>query len=393
MHIGIVTETYPPETNGVALTVQSMVQGLRARGHSVHLVRPRQRDEADADDTMLAPAAAIPGYATLRFGWPVDRRLKRAWRARRPDAIYVATEGPLGACALRCARRLGIPATTGFHTRFDHYATHYGLGWLTPLVRAYLRRFHRRAAATLVPTDALARELRTLGVENVRLLHRAVDTVQFDPVHRDDELRAQWGASERTPVMLYVGRIAPEKNLQLAIHAYYAMRQRCPDLRYVWVGDGPAREAVQRAHPEFVFMGMQHDEALARCYASADVFVFPSRSETFGNVILEALASGLPTVAFDSGAAHEHVRSGHNGYLIDDGDEAAFTAACVKLIRDERYRDMRASARGSVAALNPDAVIADFETLLLGVHASGRAPRQARALGFTGHPRDSGART
>ncbi|GAB3027960.1 glycosyltransferase family 1 protein [Oleiagrimonas citrea] len=397
MQIAIVTETYPPETNGVALTVQSMVQGMRARGHRVMLVRPRQYGEAkDAvpeADAMLTPSAALPGYAGLRFGLPADRRLLRAWRARRPDAIYVATEGPLGASALRCARRLGIPATTGFHTRFDHYASHYGVGWLTPMVRGYLRRFHRRAAATLVPTDALARELRRLGVDNVRLLHRAVDTEQFDPAHRDAELRARWGAGSRAPVMLYVGRIAAEKNLPLAVHAFYAMRKRCPDLRYVWVGDGPAREAVQRAHPEFVFMGMQHGEALARCYASADLFVFPSRSETFGNVILEALASGLPTVAFDSGAAHEHLRSGHNGYCIEDGDESAFTAACVKLIRDERYRDMRASARSSVAALNPDAVIADFEALLLGVSAPGRTTRQARALGFSGHPRDSGART
>lgn len=380
MKIGIVTETYPPETNGVALTVQGLLEGLREAGHDVQLVRPRQAHESAASapaGMLCVPGATLPGYAGLRFGWPATRQLMRVWGAWQPDVVYVATEGPLGHSALRCAERLGIPVTTGFHTRFDHYARHYRLGWLAPLVRRHLRRFHRRGRATLVPTRALAAELQAMGIDNARLLSRAVDTGQFAPQYRDPALRRQWGVADDVPVMLYVGRIAAEKNLDLALRAFAAMRASVPNLHYVWVGDGPERAALERAHPECIFMGMQHGADLARCYASADLFVFPSRSETFGNVILEALASGLATVAYDCGAAREHIRDGHNGYRVQEGDEAAFLDACVHLVRDGRYRDMRASARASVVMLSPDAVIADFDCILSDVAGAGPEPLPA----------------
>jgi glycosyltransferase involved in cell wall biosynthesis len=396
MNIGIVTETYPPETNGVALTVHDLVRGMRARGHRVQVVRPRQQHEPDLctdEDTVRVRGAGIPGYPGLRFGLPAGRRLLRTWRRQRPDALYVATEGPLGVSAMRSARRLGVPAVTGFHTRFDHYAGHYGVAWMAPLVRRHLCRFHQRAKATLVPTAALERELAGLGIDNTQLLPRAVDAVQYAPRRRDAGVRQAWGVQGDAPVMLYVGRIAAEKNLQLAVRSYRAMQRHHPDLRYVWVGDGPARAELERKHPEFVFLGMQHGEELARSYASADLFVFPSRSETFGNVILEALASGLPTVAFDSGAAGEHVVHGHNGYLADDGDETGFIAACEQMIRGDRYRDMRASARASVAELQPESVIAGFERILLGAGSGPDTRRLARHPGFSGRPRDHGART
>lgn len=205
MKIGIVTETYPPETNGVALTVHGLVHGLRGRGHQVQVVRPRQACEARTDeesDTLRVAGADIPRYPGLRFGLPAGRQLLRAWRGQRPDALYVATQGPLGVSAMRCARRLGIPAVTGYHTRFDQYAGHYGLPWLAPLVRGHLRRFHRRARATLVPTRALADELAALGIDNARVLPRAVDTAHFHPQRRDPDLRRSWGVDAQAPVML-----------------------------------------------------------------------------------------------------------------------------------------------------------------------------------------------
>lgn len=396
MKIGIVTETYPPETNGVALTVHDLVQGLRSRGHHVQVVRPRQAHEprtGSGTDTMCVPGASLPKYPGLRFGLPAGRRLVRAWRGQRPDALYVATEGPLGISAMRCARRLGIPAVTGFHTRFDHYAEHYGVAWLAPLMRRHLRRFHRRARATLVPTRALAHELTVQGIDNAQLLPRAVDTVQFDPRHRDEDLRRAWGVSDDQPVVLYVGRIAPEKNLDLAVRAFQAMQRHRPDLRYIWVGDGPARAELEQAHPEFRFLGLQHGEALARSYASADLFVFPSRSETFGNVVLESLASGLPVVAFDTGAAGEHLRNGYNGYTAADGDEAGFIAACEQWMREAHPGPMRAHARTSVEGLRPEAVVAAFERILLGATSGRPTRRQARQPGYSGRPGDHGARS
>lgn len=368
MRIGIVSETYPPEINGVALTVHSLAAGLAARGHSVEVIRPRQRQPFKDEAGILGvemPSASLPRYPGLRFGLPAGFALGRRWTRLRPDALYVATEGPLGWSAMRTAQRMSIPAATGFHTRFDTYADHYGVGFLTNTVRGYLRRFHNRGGATLVPTDALKRELDAMGVTHARLLRRAVDTDQFHPRHRDATLRAQWGVDGHAPVVLYVGRIAAEKNLDLAVRAFRAIQQHMPSARYVWVGDGPARAALQAAHPDFIFAGMQRGEALARHYASADVFPFPSLSETFGNVILEALAAGLPVVAYREGAAREHLHHGNNGYVIDAGDESAFIDATITLACNPTLiRHMGRAAHASVAALSPEAVIRDFEMLL-----------------------------
>lgn len=368
MRIGIISETYPPEINGVALTVHGLATGLAARGHTIDLIRPRQT-VSHADEpgvhALETRGAALPRYPGLRFGLPVPRTLRKRWTDCRPDVIYVATEGPLGRSAVKTAVHLGIPVATGFHTRFDTYADHYGVGFLTPVVHGYLRRFHCRANITLVPTDALAAELTAMGVDHARLLRRAVDTKQFHPSKRDHALRESWGVDADTPVVLYVGRIAPEKNLDLAVTTFRAIQQQVPHARYVWVGDGPARAALQAAHPDFLFAGMKRDEALAAHYASADLFPFPSLSETFGNVILEALSAGLPVVAYNEGAAREHLVDGVNGFRIPSGDAQAFTDAAVTLASDiGLIRHMGNAAVASVERLSPEAVIREFETLL-----------------------------
>lgn len=369
MRIGIVSETWPPEINGVALTVHSLATGLAGRGHHIDLVRPSQPQRTDDEpgiEELHTRGIALPNYPGVRLGLPAGRRLRRRWSRQRPDVVYIATEGPLGWSALRMARQLGIPVATGFHTRFDHYASDYGIGWIVPVVRAHLRRFHQRAASTLVPTEALADELAGLGVHNARLLRRAVDTALFHPDRRDPSLRAQWGVSDDTPVVIYVGRIALEKNLELAVRTFEAVRQRIPAARYVWVGDGPERAALQAAHPDYIFAGMQRGEALARHYASADIFPFPSLSETFGNVILEAMASGLPVVGYDTGAAHEHLRDGVNGYRIVPGQRDAFIAATVGLAgQPQQMRELGRAGRADMERLSPDTVVREFETLLI----------------------------
>ncbi|HTD28623.1 MAG TPA: glycosyltransferase, partial [Xanthomonadaceae bacterium] len=210
MRYTIVTETYPPEVNGVALTVNALENGLRGRGHQVNLIRPRQADENIAGaDQMLVRGAPLPRYPGLRFGLPAGRTLSALWKRQRPDAIYVATEGPLGWSAVRTARKLGIPATTGFHTRFDEYVQRYGAAFLTPVAFAWMRRFHNNADATIVPTDQLADFLRGRGFRDVQVLRRGVDTRLFDPVRRDPALRASWGLRDNALGVMYLGRIAP----------------------------------------------------------------------------------------------------------------------------------------------------------------------------------------
>ncbi|UYC11206.1 glycosyltransferase family 1 protein [Xanthomonas sp. CFBP 8445] len=363
MRYAIVTETYPPEVNGVALTVQGLELGLRARGHTVDVVRPRQAGDADPADLRLVRGAALPRYPGLKFGLPAPRRLTRLWQAAPPDAVYIATEGPLGWSALRSARRLGIPIATGFHTRFDEYLPQYGAAWLQSTALRWMRRFHNQAQATLVPTRELRDFLATQGFERVRLLARAVDSKQFEPQRRDAQLRQQWGLHDDDCAVLYVGRIASEKNLPLAVRAFRQLQQLRPRARFVWVGDGPLRERLAQENPDFIFCGIQRGDALARHFASGDLFLFPSRSETFGNVTLEAMASGVATVAFDYGAAREYLRDGLNGAAVADDD--AFIAAALRLGSDDALRRrLGEAACASMQQLRPERVVADFDALL-----------------------------
>jgi glycosyltransferase involved in cell wall biosynthesis len=378
MRYAIVTETYPPEVNGVALTVQGLELGLRARGHEVSLVRPRQASESgDAPGKpheFLVRGAPLPRYPGLRLGLPATRRLTVHWQKTRPDAIYVATEGPLGWSALRAARRLGIPASTGFHTRFDEYMRDYGAAFLAQTALRWMRRFHNGADATLVPTRELQAFLQENGFNDVVLLPRAVDTKLFDPARRDSALRAQWGVGEDGLVAIYVGRIAAEKNLHLAVRAFRELQKSRPDARFVWVGDGPARAKLQHDNPDFIFCGIQRDDVLARHFASGDLFVFPSHSETFGNVTLEAMASGVPTVAFDYGAAREHLRDNVHGAAIADGDDEGFVRAVVRIGTDTALRSgMGQAGREAIGGLRPEQVATDFDALLHELAARRRA--------------------
>ena len=379
MRYAVVTETWPPEINGVALTVQALAHGLLARGHAVEVVRPRQPGDrhdpaGERSDgalaTLLMRGAALPRYPGLRFGLPAMRALGRHWRQARPDAVYVATEGPLGWSAARAAARLGIPVATGLHTRFDRYMRDYGMPWLEGTALAWMRRFHNRADATLVPTLELGRFLQAHGFERVVRLARAVDTAQLCPERRDDALRATWGAGPDTPIAIHVGRIAPEKNLALAVRAFRAIGRQRPDARFVWVGDGPARDALARENPDFIFCGVQRGAELARHFASGDLFLFPSLSETFGNVTLESMASGLATVAFDTGAAREHLQHQVHGALV--AEESGFIDEAVRLAGDhDRLRAMGRAARAAVLKLRPEQVAAASDALLAGLARQG----------------------
>ena len=390
MRYAIVTETYPPEINGVALTVQSLEHGLRERGHSVDLIRPRQTGHSQpAPHECLVPGLSIPRYPGLRFGLPATRTLISLWNLHRPDAIYVATEGPLGWSALRAARLLRIPAATGFHTRFDRYMRDYGVPFLQPLALRWMRHFHNSASATLVPTEALRDELKSMGFRFPLRLPRAVDSAQFHPAHRDNPLRASWGLRAEDLAVIHLGRIAPEKNLGLAVRAFREVQKRCPAARFVWVGDGPAREALAKENPDFVFCGLQRGEALARHFASSDLFLFPSRSETYGNVTLEAMASGVPTVAFDYGAARECLRDGEHGAAVADdsadGDDA-FVRAAVRIATDGNLRaQMRLAARDAICVLRPEQVAADFDTILQRLAHAGKRHEQRLVASSTAH--------
>ncbi len=344
LRIATVTETWPPEVNGVARTAARFVEELRGLGHEIQLLRPRQGSADQAGEReILLRGITIPSYPDLRMGLPAKAALARLWTFRRPDVVHIVTEGPLGWSALRAAEKLKLPVVSDFRTNFHAYSGHYGVGWLKKPILHYLRKFHNRTAITLVPTEAMRAELAASGFQRLRVIGRGVDTRLFDPARRDERLRARWGAGPQDPVLLYVGRLAAEKNL-----ATFALA--CE-----------AALAAQR-FPGAVFAGTRGGEDLAAHYASADLFLFPSLTETYGNVTLEAMASGLAVVAYDYAAAAASIGHGTSGLLVPFADAAAFGAHAASLaVNLDRARRLGESARGEALGRGWERVTAELE--------------------------------
>ena len=369
LRVSVVTETWPPEVNGVAMTIHQLVSWLGPR-HDVTLVRVRQgRDDLGTQlpdvRTELMPGVPVPRYHGLRMGIPSVGRLKAAWTETRPDIVHVITEGPLGWSAVRAATALGIPVVSDFHTNFHQYTAHYGVGLFRRIALGYLRGLHNRTRVTLVPTQALADDLSSNGFNDLDVLARGIDTELFTPERRNPKLRETWGAGPSDPVLLMVSRIAPEKNLPLALAAFARTREQIPNARMVVVGDGPARAGLAGSHPDVHFAGMQTGLPLAEHYASADIFVFPSLSETFGNVTLEAMASGLAAVAFDYAAAREHIVDGRNGRTLDPADAEGFIATVAELAgQPDEVTRLAAAARATALDIDWSNVCLRYEMLL-----------------------------
>jgi glycosyltransferase involved in cell wall biosynthesis len=341
LRLVLVTETFPPEVNGVARTLGRWVEAFRSRGHSVRIIRPRQPGEPAGHD--LVYGMALPFYRQVRFGIAGPRRLAHLLARLRPELVHIATEGPLGWSALVASRRLHIPVASSFHTNFDHYAAHYGFFGIQKLAFAYLRWFHNRTLVTLVPSQATRSRLLSDGVKSVEIWSRGVDARLFNPSYRNPDLRRSLGLREDDPLLVYVGRLAPEKNLGALLAAFLRLRAALAPptserVRLVLVGAGPEADAIARArYPGVLLAGEQHGVALSRWFASDDIFAFPSLSETFGNVVLEAQASGLPVVGFDCQGVNERVKHEVDGLLVPVGGD--LVPALKRLCEDRSLRE------------------------------------------------------
>ena len=369
LRIAVVTETWPPEVNGVAMTLAKLVQGLSHRNHDVQLIRPRQtKTESPLNDSsleeVLMRGMPIPRYPELKLGLPSKKTLVKTWTLRRPDVVHIATEGPLGWSALQAAKVLKLPVTSDFRTNFQSYSKHYGVGWLRKPIVAYLRKFHNATACTMVPTRELMRTLSENGFVNLKVVSRGVDTKLFNISKRDKSLRSSWGATENTKVLISVGRMAPEKNLDQVLKTYEALKHTDQAFKLVMVGDGPLRSQFQQRYPDIIFPGMLSHSNLAAYYASSDLFVFPSQTETFGNVTLEALASGIPVLAFDCAAARDWVQTGINGWLVAESNPEGFAAQAVAVFnRKDALDRITQSTRQQVVHLDWDQIAEQVESV------------------------------
>jgi len=380
--IAMVTETWPPEVNGVAMSVARLVDGLRAQDHYVQLVRPRQHQTQEAThhdglSEVLTRGMRLPMYGQLRLGLPSKRALVRLWTTQRPDLVHIATEGPLGWSALQAARKLGLPVCSDFRTNFHAYSQFYGMSWLCRPINAYLRKFHNHCDATMVPTDALRMQLAAEGFRSLTVVARGVDTTLFSPSRRSIELRRQWGVADDAPVALHVGRLAPEKNLTVLVQAFTQLQRVQPGMRLIVVGDGPSRQDLQASCPQIVFAGFRAGEDLATHYASSDMFLFPSLTETYGNVTPEAMASGLAVVAFDDAAAAQLIVHKTHGLLAPKGDTVAFVHLSGDLAANPaRCRELGRCARVRALELGWDAVVRKVEAIYAMAIARSSIPAQ-----------------
>ena len=303
MKILVATDAWHPQVNGVVRTLGHVAREARALGTEIAFLSP--------DKFWTLP---LPSYPEIRLALPGPGDVERRFDRERPDAIHIATEGPLGHAARRVCIRRGLPFTTSLHTRFPEYlAERLPLPerWTCDVTWALLRRFHRAGAATLAATPTLAAELTTRGFKNVKLWPRGVDADLFRPREVPFNLPR--------PIFLTVGRLAVEKNVEAFL------RLELPGTKVV-VGDGPARARLAQTYPDAVFLGSRYGEDLARTYAAADAFVFPSLTDTFGLVLLEALASGVPAAAFPAAAPRDVIGEAPVGVLNEDLRAAAMGA-------------------------------------------------------------------
>lgn len=341
MRIALITDTYTPQVNGVTTVLRRMVEGLAERGHDVAMVAPRYPTPAPIGPAREHRVASVPfpPYPDIRLSAPRFRRVGRFLEAFRPDLVHVATEGPLGFVGRRWAVSEAVPLVTSFHTDFPRYCRDYGVGGLAPVVWRWLRWFHAAAGLTHAPGRCAKTQLEAHGIEPVEVWGCGVDGRRFRPDRRDQTLRRRLGAPNGRPLVLHVGRLAPEKSVDVLIEAWATARRTLGErAEFVIAGDGPLASRIELAIPWVRRLGFLDRDDLADLYASADMCVLPSETETCGLVALEAMASGTPVIAADAGGLAESVGHEVNGLLVAPRDASGFAAAIVRLAMEPDFR-------------------------------------------------------
>ncbi|GAA5017415.1 glycosyltransferase family 1 protein [Acinetobacter puyangensis] len=370
LNIAIVSETWPPEINGVSFSMLQLAKGLQKRGHKILLIRPQQKTRSHdfiPDMECLVKSQSIPKYRQLQFGLPQVFKIGQAFDQFKPDIVHIVTEGPLGLAALNQAKLRQIPISSGFHSAFHDFSRHFDLAFLLKPLQQYLRWFHNNTDLTCVPSQFTLDQLQTFGVKcAMRVIGRGVDASRFNANYRSETLRKQWQADQETTVLLSVGRVSPEKELPVIFSAFHQLKRTQKNRKFVLVvvGDGPILATYQQDYPDVIFMGAQTGEALSQCYASADVFVFPSQVETFGNVVLEAMASSLPVLAYNYACAGQMLEQAQAGWLVPLGECNLWQQKLLQLPELKTLRQMGELAAKKAQDKGWEKPVTDFEQAL-----------------------------
>ncbi|MNO25897.1 GDP-mannose-dependent alpha-mannosyltransferase [compost metagenome] len=372
MRLALFTDTFLPQTNGVARTLGRLTGYLNRRGIEHLLFTPKSAPEDSYPDP-VRPVASIPFflYPECRLALPSMSSIQSQLSAFQPDLLHMATPFNIGLCGLRYAHRQGLPHVASYHTHFDRYLEYYRMRRIVPLYWRYMKWFHRSCDATFAPSRETIEILREQGFERLQLWSRGIDCRQYSPDKRQAaNIRERYGIAVPL-VLLYVGRIAPEKDIATLLRSMRLL----PDsvaarVHLLVVGDGPLLPELRAQAPRNVtFTGVKHGEELAELYASADLFVFPSSTETFGNVVLEAMASGLPVLAAGAGGSKELVVPGITGALFEPHDSGALAEEICRMSQDAMLRasmgiEGRKQALGRSWEQIFDGLIRDYEMVI-----------------------------
>jgi glycosyltransferase involved in cell wall biosynthesis len=339
MRIAYFTESLPPLTDGVSRTLTQLRKTLMADGHEFIFFSPFVPEPDGWNGTVFEIVSfPFPLYTKYRVAVPALHDIKYRLDQFQPDIVHICSPFLLGMAALNYARAAGIPAVTSYHTRFVSYLKYYGFGWFEPYGWEYLRWFYNQADKIFVPSPATIGELESKGFRNLALWERGIDTSCFSPGFADPRLRRRW-APDDSPIAIFVGRFVREKDIDVLIEAARILKNRRVDFRLVFVGEGPMQEDIMKAVPDAVMAGFLTGQELSRAYASADIFAFPSTTESFGNVVLEAAASGLPSVVAAEGGVMNLVIDGETGFIARPKDPEDYAAKMEILLTNELARN------------------------------------------------------
>lgn len=348
MRLAFFSESLPPLTDGVARTYTWLAELMRLKGVDFRFYSPCAPEGGPwLGKVHAVPWLSLPLYRYYRVGLPWGPALRQDLDAFKPDLLQIAAPTPLGLAGQAYALKHGLPLVSSYHTHFTHYLPYYRLGFLEKPGWAFLRWFHNRGLRTYAPSASTAAELKAQGIRGVTLWERGLDASRFSPRFKQRQERRRW-AKDDEDLLLYVGRLVADKDLRVLAEALERLRAQGRKLRCVFAGDGPLRKELEARLPLDRFPGFVHGEALSRLYASADLMVFPSRNETFGNVILEAQASGLPVLAVAAGGPGDLIQKGKNGLLARPGDAISLAKEAAQAL-DHPERLARLRAQGLLA--------------------------------------------
>lgn len=364
--VALFTGAYNHIADGVSLTLNRLVDYLERHGTAVRVFAPTVENPPVDHAGTLIPVRSlpVPGRSEYRLSLGLSPAARQALADFQPTLFHIATPDLLGYQALKQANDWDVPVVASYHTHFSSYLKYYYLGLLEPMLWAYLRRFYRACRHVYVPSPSMADVLRDHDItDGLRLWERGVNTTRFSPEQRSMAWRRNIGIADDEPVVTFVSRLVWEKGLDVFADVIQRLEAQGIAHRSMVVGDGPTREELEERLPNTVFTGHLEDDALARAYASSDVFLFPSETETFGNVTLEAMASGVPTVCADATGSRTLVADGETGFLAPAGETNAFYDAVAHLIDDPPLRrEMGEAARQRARHYDWESVLARMVT-------------------------------